>query len=313
LAPSLVYRGIPQLAQTRKLNFLLDKYTEMPYDANMNKLPEEKRLQILNMLCEGSSMRSISRVVDVSINTVTKLLVDAGTACALSHDETVRNLKASRIQCDEIWSFCYAKQQHVERAKKAVEGAGDVWTWTGIEADTKLIVSWLVGNRDGETARIFIEDLKSRLSTRVQLTTDGLRVYLEAVEAAFGAEIDYAMLIKLYGSAVESETRYSPSECIEVQTQRIQGNPAWEHISTSYIERHNLTTRMSLRRFTRLTNAFSKKLENHCHALALYFVWYNFARLHKTIRMSPAMAAGLTTTLWDMTDILHLIDRYQAE
>jgi len=277
----------------------------------MNQLPLSKRLHILNMLCEGSSMRSISRVVDVSINTVTKLLVDAGTACALFHNETVRNLEASRIQCDEIWSFCYAKQQHLEHAKKPVEGAGDVWTWTAIDADTKLIVSWLVGNRDSETACTFIEDLKNRLATRVQLTTDGNRVYLEAVESAFGSEVDYAMLIKLYGTPPEAETRYSPSECIGVQTQPIQGAPAWEHISTSYVERHNLTTRMSLRRFTRLTNAFSKKLENHCHALALYFVWYNFARLRKTVRTSPAMAAGLTTTLWDMEDILRLIDRYQ--
>jgi IS1 family transposase len=276
----------------------------------MNILPLKKRLHTLQMLCEGSSMRSISRVVDVSINTVTKLLVDAGTACARFHDETVRHLHASRIQCDEIWSFCYAKQQHVETAKKPVEGAGDVWTWTAIDADTKLIVSWLAGNRDGETAHVFISDLKSRLATRVQLTTNGNRVYLEAVEHPFGAEVDYAMLIKLYGMPPEAETRYSPSECIGVQTQHIQGNPAWEHISTSYIERHNLTTWMSLRRFTRLTNAFSKKLQNHCHALALYFVWYNFARLHKALRMSPAMAAGLTPTLWDMTDVLHLIDRY---
>lgn len=274
----------------------------------MNQLLLQKRLQILHMLCEGSSMRSISRVVDVSINTVTKLLVDAGTACALFHDETVRNLKASRIQCDEIWSFCYAKQQHVESAKRPVEGAGDVWTWTAIDADTKLIVSWLVGNRDGDTASAFLHDLKNRLATRVQLTTDGHRVYLDAVESAFGAEIDYAMLIKLYGSPPESETRYSPSECIGVQTQRIQGNPAWEHISTSYVERHNLTTRMALRRFTRLTNAFSKKLENHCHALALYFVWYNWARLHKTIRVTPAMEAGLADHTWTMEDIAALID-----
>jgi IS1 family transposase len=295
------------------MNFLLDRYAEMSYYPDMNKLPHEKRVQILNMLCEGSSMQSISRIVDVSINTVTKLLMDAGTACALFHDETVRNLNASRIQCDEIWSFCYAKQQHVESAKRPVEGAGDVWTWTAIDADTKLIVSWLVGHRDGETASAFINDLKSRLATRVQLTTDGHRVYLEAVEAAFGAEVDHAMLIKLYGPPAESETRYSPAECIGVRTEWIQGNPQFEHISTSYVERHNLTTRMSLRRFTRLTNGFSKKLENHCHALALYFVWYNFTRLHKTLRTTPAMAAGLTPTLWDMTNILRLIDRYQPQ
>jgi IS1 family transposase len=239
--------------------------------------------------------------------------VDAGTACALFHDETVRHLKASRIQCDEIWSFYYAKQQHVERAKKSVEGAGDVWTWTAIEAESKLIVSWMVGSRDGEAARVFLEDLKSRLTTRVQLTTDGHRAYLEAVESAFGAEVDYAMLIKLYGSPRDDAARYSPPECIGTQTHQIQGAPDPAHISTSYIERSNLTTRMSLRRFTRLTNAFSKKLENHCHALALYFVWYNFARLHKSIRMSPAMAIGLTDTLWDMEDVLRLIDRYQPQ
>jgi IS1 family transposase len=260
------------------------------------------------MLCEGSSMRSISRVVDISINTVTKLLMDAGTACALFHDETVRNLKASRIQYDEIWSFCYAKQQHVEHAKKPIEGVGDVWTWTAIDAGSKLIVSWLVGHRDSETACAFIEDLKRRLANRIQLTTDGHRVYLEAVESAFGSEVDYAMLIKLYGAPQESETRYSPSECIGVRSERIQGEPEFEHISTSYVERHNLTTRMSLRRFTRLTNAFSKKLENHCHALALYFVWYNFARLHKTIRVTPAMEAGLTDHAWTMEDIAALID-----
>jgi IS1 family transposase len=265
------------------------------------------------MLCEGSSMRSISRVVDVSINTVTKLLVDAGTACALFHDETVQHVNTSRIQCDEIWSFCYAKQQHVESAKRPVEGAGDVWTWTAIDADTKLIVSWMVGSRDSEIARVFIDDLKSRLATRVQLTTDGLRVYLEAVEGAFGADIDYAMLIKLYGAPRDGEARYSPAECIGTRTQRIQGEPDPTFISTSYVERHNLTTRMSLRRFTRLTNAFSKKLENHCHALALYFVWYNYARRHRTLRISPAMAAGLTPTLWDMADVLHLIDQYQPQ
>jgi IS1 family transposase len=283
----------------------------MSYYTDMNMLPLEKRVQILNMLCEGSSMRSISRVVDVSINTVTKLLVDAGTACALFHDETVRHLNASRIQCDEIWSFCYAKQQHVESAKKPVEGAGDIWTWTAIDAETKLIVSWMVGSRDGDTAHVFIDDLKNRLATRVQPTTDGHRVYLETVESAFGADIDYAMLIKLYGQSRDGEARYSPAECVGTQNHLVMRQPDPAHISTSYVERQNLTTRMSLRRFTRLTNAFSKKLENHCHALALYFVWYNFVRLHKTLRATPAMAAKLTPTLWDMTDVLHLIERYQ--
>jgi IS1 family transposase len=291
---------------------MLDTKLLLVYHKAMNQLPLQKRIQILQMLCEGSSMRSISRVVDVSINTVTKLLVDAGTACALFHDATVRNLTASRIQCDEIWSFCYVKQAHVETAKKPVDGAGDVWTWTAIDADTKLIVSWLVGNRDGATAGAFINDLKSRLATRVQLTTDGHRVYLDAVEEAFGANIDYAMLIKLYGQPRDGETRYSPPECIGTQTHEIQGTPNPAHISTSYVERHNLTTRMALRRFTRLTNALSKKLENHCHALALYFVWYNFARLHKTLRVTPAMEAGLTDHTWTMEEIAALTDTSYA-
>lgn len=253
-------------------------------------------------------MRSISRVQDVSINTVTKLLVDAGTACTAFHNNTVRNVKAQRIQCDEIWAFCYAKQKNVPFAKKPVESAGDVWTWTAIETTTKLIVSWGVGNRDGDTAAVFISDLKKRLANRVQLTTDGHKAYLQAVEDAFGADIDYAMLVKLYGTPEEAEKRYSPAECIGTQKTVIMGNPAPEHISTSYVERHNLTTRMSLRRFTRLTNAFTKKLENHCHALALYFVWYNFSRIHKTLRMSPAMASGITKTLWSMEDIAALLD-----
>jgi IS1 family transposase len=278
----------------------------------MNQLPLAQRIHILNMLCEGSSMRSISRVVDVSINTVMKLLVDAGTACALFHNDTVRKVTAQRIQCDEIWSFCYAKQQHVPSAKNPVEGAGDVWTWTALDADSKLIVSWLVGDRDGDTAYAFIRDLQSRLANRVQLTTDGHRVYLQAVDRAFGIDVDYAMLIKLYGQSEDPERRYSPAECIGTETRVITGAPDAAHISTSYIERHNLTTRMALRRFTRLTNAFSKKIENHCHALALYFVWYNFARVHKTLRMSPAMAAGLTQTLWNMEDIAALIEKNEV-
>ena len=274
----------------------------------MNKLPLAKRTQILAMLCEGSSMRSISRVADVSINTVSKLLVEAGEACLAIHDETVRGVKASRVQCDEIWSFCHAKQKNVATAKAAPEGAGDVWTWTALDADTKLIVSYYVGDRSGESAMTLMDDLRARLANRVQLTTDGHKAYLEAVEGAFGADVDFAQLVKLYGPTITAPGRYSPAECIGARKQRVEGNPDIAHVSTSYVERQNLTMRMSMRRFTRLTNAFSKKLDNHIHALALYFAFYNFCRIHKTLRMSPAMAAGITDTLWSLEDFVMKID-----
>ena len=255
-------------------------------------------------------MRSISRIVDVSINTVSKLLVEAGEACLSLHDETVRNVKASRIQCDEIWSFCYAKDKNVACAKGAPEGAGDVWTWTALDADTKLIVSYFIGDRSGEAAMVLMDDLRARLSNRVQLTTDGHRAYLEAVEGAFGADVDFAQLVKIYGepSGVGNERRYSPGECCGTRKVRIEGNPDIGHVSTSHVERQNLTMRMSMRRFTRLTNAFSKKLENHIHALALYFVFYNFCRIHKSLRVSPAMAAGITDRLWSLEDVIAKID-----
>src|SRR5258708_7165782 len=278
----------------------------------MNKLPLEKRVQILSMLCEGSSMRSISRVCDVSINTVTKLLVDAGLACAAFHNEKVRGVIAKRIQCDEIWAFTHCKQKRVATAKAAPVGAGDTWTWTGICAESKLIVSWLVGGRDSGYAIEFMDDLRSRLANRVQLTTDGHRAYLEAVEGAFGADVDYAQLVKLYGEAPESmKGRYSPAECTGTVKTRIEGNPDPKHVSTSYVERQNLTMRMSMRRFTRMTNAHSKKFANHCHALAIYFVWYNWARINSAVRMSPAMAAGLTDKLMDMADIVRIVDAYE--
>jgi IS1 family transposase len=274
----------------------------------MNRLPLAKRVQILSMLCEGSSMRSISRVVDVSINTVTKLLVEAGEACLSIHYDLVRDVKAKRIQCDEIWSFCHAKAKNVPHAKAAPEGAGDVWTWTAIDAETKLIVSYVVGDRSGESAIILMDDLRDRLANRVQLTTDGHKAYLEAVEGAFGADVDYAQLVKLYGPTITAPGRYSPAECTGIKKIRREGNPDIAHVSTSYVERQNLTMRMSMRRFTRLTNGFSKKLDNHIHALALYFAFYNFCRIHKTLRMSPAMAAGITDRPWSLEDIVARVD-----
>ncbi len=275
----------------------------------MNKLPSAKRAQILTLLCEGVSMRAISRIADVSINTVSKALVDAGKFCAAFHDDQVRNVKAKRIQVDEIWSFTAAKQKNVATMKKPVDGAGDTWTWTALDADTKLIVSHFVGGRDGDCASMFMEDVAVRLVNRVQLTSDGHKAYLEAVEGAFGADIDYAMLVKIYGASPDSaKGRYSPADCTGAIKTAIEGKPDMAHVSTSYVERQNLTMRMHMRRFTRLTNGFSKKFENHAHMVALYAVFYNFTKMHKTLRMSPAMAAGLSATLLDMADIVSMMD-----
>ena len=258
-------------------------------------------------------MRSISRVTGASINTITKLLEDAGYACAEYHDEHVRGVTAKRVQVDEIWQCFYAKAKNVETAKAAPEGAGDTWTWTALDADSKLIVSWLLGDRDGQAACNFMMDLAERLTSRVQLTSDGLRLYEGAVEDGFGADVDYAQLIKVFGDPREKSARYSPATCKGTYTRTVQGEPDPDHINTSYVERHNLTMRMSMRRFTRLTNAFSKKLRNHAAALALYFVYYNFCRMHTTLRMSPAMAAGVTDTLRDVKWIVSLIDARAAE
>ena len=255
-------------------------------------------------------MRSISRIADVSINTVSKLLVEAGEAALALHHETVRDVKASRIQCDEIWSFCYAKARNVSTAKAAPEGSGDVWTWTALDPDTKLMVSYFVGDRGAESAMILMDDLASRLADRVQLTTDGHRPYLDAVEGAFGDDVDFAQLVKLYSEhgGLTPERRYSPAHCTGALKRRVTGRPDPSHVSTSHVERMNLSIRMQNRRFTRLTNAFSKKLDNHIHALALYFCFYNFCRIHKSLRMTPAMAAGITDRLWSLEDIVAKID-----
>ena len=288
---------------------MLDAKHKSSYIMVMSKLAIEKRVQILSMLVEGSSMRSISRVCDVSINTVAKILADAGKVCMAFHDENVVGVKAKRVQVDEIWSFCAAKQKNVPSMKKPVDGAGDVWTWTAIDADSKLIVQWYVGDRDGNTAKFFIDGLASRLATRIQLTSDGLKAYLEAVEGAFGADVDYAQLVKLYGASPESaKGRYSPAECTGIIKTPVEGKPDPKHISTSFVERQNLTMRMSMRRFTRLTNAFSKKLESHICAISLYFVFYNWMRIHKTLRVTPAMAAGLTDKLMSMEDLCVMMD-----
>ena len=253
-------------------------------------------------------MRSISRVCDVSINTVTKLLVDAGQACMAFHDEKVRKVACDSVQCDEIWSFSYAKAKNVREAKQVPEGAGDVWTWTGIDADTKLIISWHVGDRSQDTAIAFMSDLRARLLHKVQLTTDGHKAYLKAVKEV-DLDADYAMLQKIYArDSYTGPARYSPPVVVGVRTEVIKGNPDPKYISTSFVERQNLTMRMQMRRFTRLTNAFSKKFENHCHALALYFFWYNWTRQHKAHRLSPAMAAGLTNKLLSMTDLAVMVD-----
>tara|TARA_R110002020_G_scaffold48855_6_gene139531 strand:+ start:7962 stop:8843 length:882 start_codon:yes stop_codon:yes gene_type:complete len=274
-----------------------------------NVLDTNKRAQILSMLVEGMSMRSVSRITGVSINTVSKLLVDAGNACAEYHDMTVRGVKAERVQCDEIWSFVAAKAKNVKDMKSPVDGAGDAWTWTAIDADSKLIISYLVGGRSAAYAAEFMDDVASRLANRVQLTTDGFKAYLNAVEGAFGADVDYAQLVKIYGTDPDGvRGRYSPAECTGIKKTEITGNPDNDHINTSYVERMNLNIRMGNRRFTRLTNAFSKKVDNHLHMLSLYFVHYNFCRVHKSLRMSPAMAAGVSGTLRDMDWIVGLID-----
>ena len=278
----------------------------------MNKLDTKTRKLILRCLVEGQSIRATARTADVSKNTVSKLLIDTGKACSDYQNKVLHSLPCSRIQVDEVWSFIYAKEKNVSRAKSAPPEAGDVWTWTAICADTKLVPSWRIGDRSSETAIDFMDDLRGRLANRVQLTSDGHKAYLEAVEGAFGGDVDYAQLVKLYGEPTGQkgqERKYSPSECTGTMKRRIEGNPDPAHVSTSYAERNNLTMRMSIRRFTRLTNAFSKKIENHTQSVALHFMYYNFCRQHKSLDgLSPAMAAGVTDRLWDIEDIIALVD-----
>jgi IS1 family transposase len=290
---------------------MLDTQAKSLYHIGMNRLPATKRAQILSLLCEGSSMRTVARHVDVSLNTVARELVLAGEACAAFHDRAVRNVQSQRVQADEIWSFCSMKEKQAKaKGSDRPANVGDVWTWTAIDADSKLIISWFVGSRDAHAAYLFMTDLASRLAHRIQLTTDGHTAYLGTVDAAFDRQVDYAMIVKKYGTAPESEKRYSPPICLGADKQEVRGLPDPQHISTSYVERANLTMRMHMRRYTRLTNAFSKKFDNHCHMVALYTVWYNFVRLHKTLRVTPAMAAGVTDHLMGYDDLVAMIDQW---
>ena len=278
----------------------------------MNKLPQAKRIQILSLLCEGMAMRAIARVCDVSINTVVKMLIDAGEAAFEMHHELVRGVKAKRVQCDEVWSFCYSKQRNVATAKAAPVGAGDIWTWTALDSDSKLILSYFVGDRSANSAIRLMMDLRDRVTDRMQLTTDGYRPYLDAVSGVFGIDVDYAMLVKLFGESHDTERRYSPAVCIGAKKTQVQGNPDRAHISTSHVERSNLSMRMHMRRFTRLTNGFSKKFMSHVHMVALYTVFYNFIRIHKTLRVTPAMQAGIADRVFGFEDILARIDAKQV-
>lgn len=279
----------------------------------MNRLTKQSRAQILHLLCEGSSIRSIARLTGASKNTISKLLLDAGRACSAYQDRVLRNLNCKRVQLDEIWSFVYAKKSNVSKAKSAPKEAGDIWTWTALCADTKLLVSWSVGSRDTETALYFLDDLKERLASRIQLTSDGFKPYVEAVDTIFGDGVDYAMLNKHYGQSIEGQRRYSPARFIRATKDRVTGNPENKHISTSFVERHNLTMRMHMRRFTRLTNAFSKRLEGHVAAVSLHSMFYNFTKIHQTLKVTPAMAAGVTDRLWEMTDIVEVIEAWEVK
>jgi IS1 family transposase len=275
----------------------------------MNCLDSQTRARIVHCLIEGCSMRATCRMTGAAKNTVVKMLEDIGTACAEYHDKHVRNLKVRRMQADEIWCFVGCKKKNASPEQKA-EGWGDVWTWVGMDSDTKLVISYLVGGRDGGWARDFMDDCASRIRNRVQLTTDAHRPYLEAVEGDFGANIDYAMLHKIFGAPSDEDTRrYSPAKCIGCDMKTVIGNPDPAHVSTSFVERQNLTMRMQMRRFTRLTNGFSKKAENHCHAVALHYMHYNYCRVHQSLRVTPAMEAGLTGHVWSMDELIALLPK----
>ncbi len=295
-----------EIGQVSKMNVMLDKLQGGHYAIPMNRLPLETRAKIIGMLVEGNSLRATSRLCDVSINTVTKLLLDVAEGAAKYHDENVRDVRVRRLQCDEIWCFVGAKKKNVKPAQDAL-GWGDVWTWTAIDAETKLCVSYLVGGRDAGWAMDFMQDCANRIRGRVQVTTDGHRAYLDAVEGVFGMDVDYAQLQKIYGAPTDADQRrYSPAQCIGADMKVVSGNPDPNHVSTSFVERQNLTMRMGMRRFTRLTNGFSKKIENHAAAVALHFIHYNFARIHKTLRITPAMAAGVSNHVWSLEEIVLL-------
>jgi IS1 family transposase len=274
----------------------------------MNKLDTADRVRVISALVEGCSIRSTVRMTGVAKNTVAKLLVEIGEACKAYHDDHVCHLLTKRVQCDEIWAFCYAKQKNVPAEKKGRFGYGDIWTWTALDSDSKLIISYMVGLRDAGYAHEFMNDVAARLARKVQLTTDGLRVYLDAVDDAFGGDVDYAQLIKIYGAERPGEARYSPAEITGIRQEEICGSPVPRDISTSHVERQNLTMRMSMRRFTRLTNAFSKKAENHAAMVALHFMHYNYCRIHQTLRVTPAMQAGLTDHVWELEELVGLLD-----
>jgi IS1 family transposase len=292
---------------------MLDTKHKGSYGSGMSKLDQKARAQIINLLCEGMSIRAITRLTGASKNTVAKLLVAVGHAVAAYQDKALRNLKSERVQIDEIWSFIYCKNDNVKRAKSAPTEAGDVWTWTAIDADSKLLVSWYLGGRDTDAAMHFLTDLRSRLANRIQLTSDGHRPYLQAVDSVFGEDVDYAMLNKIYGADPQGQKRYSPAKCIGAEKKKITGNPDTKHISTSFVERQNLTMRMHMRRFTRLTNAFSKKMENHAATIALHSMFYNFVRIHQTLKVTPAMAAGVTDKLWEISDVVQVLEDFEAQ